>query len=110
MKGKVWLVGAGPGAPDLITVRGAELLKRADIVFHDALVHPGMLAMAANARLVAVGKRCGVFHGAAVHQQTTGRCAALRVRGEGVTRCLRPRAEEMMRWSGRALRSKSCRA
>ena len=57
--GKVFLVGAGPGAPDLITLRGAEALKRADIVFHDALVHPGTLAFARSAEKVAVGKRCG---------------------------------------------------
>jgi len=57
--GKVYLVGAGPGAPDLITLRGADALKRADIVFHDALVHPGTLALAARAEKVAVGKRCG---------------------------------------------------
>lgn len=59
--GKVYLVGAGPGAPDLITVRGAEVLKQADIVFHDALVHPEVLALAARAVKVAVGKRCGRF-------------------------------------------------
>lgn len=56
--GKVYLVGAGPGAADLITMRGAELLRRADIVFHDALVQAQMLALAPQARLVAVGKRC----------------------------------------------------
>jgi len=56
--GKVYLVGAGPGAVDLITVRGAELLRRADIVFYDALVQPDMLALAPQARQVAVGKRC----------------------------------------------------
>jgi uroporphyrin-III C-methyltransferase len=61
MAGTVYLVGAGPGAPDLITLRGADLLRRADIVFHDALVLPGTLAMADRARLVAVGKRCGAY-------------------------------------------------
>lgn len=59
MLGKVYLVGAGPGAPDLLTLRAADLLCRADVVFHDALVHPGTLAMAKKAQLVAVGKRCG---------------------------------------------------
>jgi len=59
--GKVFLVGAGPGAPDLITLRGAEVLKSADIVFHDALVHPGILSLAARAENIAVGKRCGKF-------------------------------------------------
>lgn len=56
--GKVYLIGAGPGAPDLITLRGAEILKRADVVFFDALVHPETLALAEKARTVAVGKRC----------------------------------------------------
>ena len=57
--GTVYLIGAGPGAPDLISVRGAALLKRADVVFHDALVHPDLLALAARAEKIAVGKRCG---------------------------------------------------
>lgn len=59
--GKVYLVGAGPGAPDLLTLRGAEVLSRAEIVFHDALVHPDVLARATRAEKVAVGKRCGKF-------------------------------------------------
>lgn len=57
--GKVYLVGAGPGAADLITVRGTKLLAQADIVFHDALVDPEMLLLCSQAELVAVGKRCG---------------------------------------------------
>lgn len=57
--GKVYLVGAGPGAADLITVRGAKLLAHADIVFHDALVEPEMLQLCPQAILVPVGKRCG---------------------------------------------------
>ena len=57
--GIVHLVGAGPGAPDLITLRAARVLADADIVFYDALVHPDTLALAVRAEKVAVGKRCG---------------------------------------------------
>jgi uroporphyrin-III C-methyltransferase len=57
--GKVYLVGAGPGAVDLITVRGAKLLAQADIVFYDALVDPEMLSLCPQAEKIAVGKRCG---------------------------------------------------
>jgi len=57
--GKVYLVGAGPGAADLITVRGARLLEKADIVFHDALVDPAMLELCPQAIKEPVGKRCG---------------------------------------------------
>ena len=59
MTGTVHLVGAGPGAVDLLTLRAARLLGEADIVFHDALVSQEILAFAARARLVAVGKRSG---------------------------------------------------
>ena len=57
--GKVYLVGAGPSAADLITVRGAKLLEKADIVFHDALVDPAMLELCPQAIQEPVGKRCG---------------------------------------------------
>jgi uroporphyrin-III C-methyltransferase len=59
--GKVFLVGAGPGAADLLTLRAAEVLKRAEIVFHDALVGPEVLSLARAAQKIAVGKRCGRF-------------------------------------------------
>jgi len=64
--GIVHLVGAGPGAPDLLTVRAVRLLGEADIVFHDALIGPGILALAPRAEKVAVGKRSGK-HSTAQH-------------------------------------------
>jgi uroporphyrin-III C-methyltransferase len=57
--GTVWLVGAGPGDPELLTRKAERLLARAEIVFHDALVGPGVLALAPQAELVPVGKRSG---------------------------------------------------
>ncbi|MGC4063973.1 MAG: uroporphyrinogen-III C-methyltransferase [Polyangiaceae bacterium] len=58
--GKVWLVGAGPGDPSLITVRGRELLSRATVVLYDALAHPALLEECqSSARLISVGKRLG---------------------------------------------------
>lgn len=58
MSGAVYLVGAGPGAADLLTLRAARLLGEAGIVFHDALVPVEILSLVKGEK-VAVGKRCG---------------------------------------------------
>jgi len=56
-KGAVYLVGAGPGDAGLLTLRGAELLRRADVVLHDALVNPDLLRLVPpSAELIARGK------------------------------------------------------
>src|SRR3546814_25321 len=58
--GEVWLVGAGPGDPELLTRRAERLIREAEVIFHDALVGPGILELAGQgARLVSVGKRSG---------------------------------------------------
>jgi uroporphyrin-III C-methyltransferase len=57
--GKVYLIGAGPGAADLITVRGARLLAQAEVVLHDALVTEELLALCPQAVRISVGKRSG---------------------------------------------------
>ncbi len=59
MTGRVALVGAGPGAPDLLTLRAARRLAEADLVLYDALVHPDLLALAPRAQRFCVGKRAG---------------------------------------------------
>lgn len=57
---RVVFVGAGPGAPDLITVRGLRYLQEAEVVIHDSLPGDALLAECSpKARLIAVGKRCG---------------------------------------------------
>ncbi|HEV1995648.1 MAG TPA: SAM-dependent methyltransferase, partial [Candidatus Acidoferrum sp.] len=60
MMGKVHLVGAGPGDPELLTLKAARLLAGADVVLHDALVSGAVLAMISpTAEIINVGKRAG---------------------------------------------------
>ena len=58
--GTVWLTGAGPGDPELLTLQAVSGLRQADVIVHDALVAPEILALAGpDARLVYAGKRGG---------------------------------------------------
>lgn len=77
--GYVYLVGAGPGDPELLTLRGARLVAGADVLVHDNLVSPDILALAPSAERVYVGKK------AADHVLPQGDINALLVRlaGEG---------------------------
>jgi len=57
-EGRVWLVGAGPGDPELLTLKAARLIAAADVIVHDGLVSPEILSLApASARLIDVAKR-----------------------------------------------------
>ena len=71
--GSVAFVGAGPGEADLITLRGAERLRAADVVLFDALADPALRALAPNARWIDVGKRgfVGVAHAARGGRENT---------------------------------------
>jgi uroporphyrinogen III methyltransferase/synthase len=81
--GKVILVGAGPGAPDLITVRGAEALRRADAVVYDALASKELLDLAPPEALrIDVGKR---GHDAPTRTQDETNALLLRLAAEGRT-------------------------
>ncbi len=76
-EGCAFLVGAGPGDPELLTLRAARVLAGADVVLYDALIDPAILALARpGARRIDVGKRCGrhAMSQAAINQLIVG-CA-----------------------------------
>jgi uroporphyrin-III C-methyltransferase len=84
MSGFVSLVGAGPGDPELLTVRAVDRLRRADLVLYDALVDCDVLRFAPQARWSFVGKRAGRH---SIAQQTIERIMVRHaVRGERVVR------------------------
>jgi uroporphyrinogen III methyltransferase/synthase len=83
--GKVFLVGAGPGDPGLISVRGLELLARADVVLYDALAHPALReACRPDAELRNVGKRFG--EPSSVQETINAEMIALARTGKSVVR------------------------
>ncbi|QRY77051.1 uroporphyrinogen-III C-methyltransferase [Pseudomonas sp. PDNC002] len=59
MSGKVWLIGAGPGDPELLTLKAVRAMAHADVVLIDDLVNPAVLEHCPSARVIAVGKRGG---------------------------------------------------
>jgi uroporphyrin-III C-methyltransferase len=60
MAGKIWIVGAGPGSADLLTLRAVAVLRAAEVVLHDDLVSAEVLALCPpSALIINVGKRCG---------------------------------------------------
>jgi uroporphyrin-III C-methyltransferase / precorrin-2 dehydrogenase / sirohydrochlorin ferrochelatase len=68
MAGKVYIVGAGPGSADLLTVRAASIIRSADVVLHDDLVSREVIDLAPrSAEVINVGKRCG-RHGSSQQQ------------------------------------------
>jgi uroporphyrinogen III methyltransferase / synthase len=85
-QGRVYLVGAGPGAADLITLRGAQCLSRADAVVYDSLVNPAILRHApARAEKILAGKRAAA--GRKIEQREINRILVERARrGETVVR------------------------
>ncbi len=81
---KVWLVGAGPGDPGLLTLRGLEVLQAAEVVLTDALAHPALLEMCPQAEVRYVGKRYG--EDSAVQEAITREMIAIAQSGRSVVR------------------------
>ncbi len=77
---KLTLVGAGPGDPELITIKGVKALQRADVVLYDALVDPELLQYAPQAIHIPVGKRAGR---ASVSQTTINRLIVEKAKRHG---------------------------
>src|ERR1700691_292218 len=84
-KGRVYLVGAGPGDPELLTVKAQRLLAHSDVILHDDLVPPAILALAGRkAEVTSADRRLGAE--GAPHRKTTARMTEPARRGLEVIR------------------------
>jgi uroporphyrin-III C-methyltransferase len=102
MSAKIWLVGAGPGDPELLTLKAVKALNQADIVMIDDLVNPAVLEHCPNARVVPVGKRGGCrstpqafIHRLMLRYARQGKCV---VRLKGGDPCIFGRGSEELDW------------
>jgi uroporphyrin-III C-methyltransferase len=104
MSAKVWLVGAGPGDPELLTLKAVKALNQAEIVMIDDLVNPAVLEHCPGARVVPVGKRGGCrstpqafIHRLMLRYARQGKCV---VRLKGGDPCIFGRGSEEADWLG----------
>lgn len=102
MSAKVWLVGAGPGDPELLTLKAVRALREADVVLIDDLVNPALLEHCPTARLITVGKRGGCrstpqafIHRLMLRYARQGKCV---VRLKGGDPCIFGRGGEEATW------------
>lgn len=104
MNAKVWLVGAGPGDPELLTLKAVKALAQADVVMIDDLVNPAVLEHCPTARVISVGKRGGCrstpqefIHRLMLRYARQGKCV---VRLKGGDPCIFGRGSEEADWLG----------
>ena len=102
MSAKVWLVGAGPGDPELLTLKAVRALREADVVLIDDLVNPALLEHCPAARVITVGKRGGCrstpqafIHRLMLRYARQGKCV---VRLKGGDPCIFGRGGEEAAW------------
>lgn len=102
MSAKVWLVGAGPGDPELLTLKAVRALNQAQVVMIDDLVNPAVLEHCPTARVVPVGKRGGCrstpqafIHRLMLRYARQGKCV---VRLKGGDPCIFGRGSEEADW------------
>ncbi|MHB2059619.1 uroporphyrinogen-III C-methyltransferase [Pseudomonas monsensis] len=102
MNAKVWLVGAGPGDPELLTLKAVRALREADVVLIDDLVNGAVLEHCPAARIIAVGKRGGCrstpqafIHRLMLRYARQGKCV---VRLKGGDPCIFGRGGEEAQW------------